>query len=112
MNIKELYDKMKNKVKGEVLLEDDNIYWKLPNEITFTIGICECEGYIEVNYKNYCITHWHPLNEEIYDDIMYMNNDVYWIKKKKLFGYSSPMFIGKNKYDSFSEKKKSKYIFI
>ena len=112
MNIKELYDKINNIVKGKVLLEDDNIYWKLPNEITFTIGISEREGYIEVNYKNYYITHWHPSNEEIYDDIMYMNNDVYWIKKKKLFGYSNPMFIEKNKYDSFSEKKKSKYIFI
>lgn len=112
MNINELYKKINNKVDGKVLCENDEIIWRLPNDIEFVIDICGNEGYVEVNYKDYCITHWHPLSDEIYDDLIYMNNNYYWVRKKKIFGYGRPMFIEKDKYNSFSKKKKSKYTII
>ena len=112
MNTNELYKKMKNKVKGKVFLEKDYIKWIFPNEVVFKIYFGDPEGYICVVYKNYNLTHFHPYSDEIFDDIMYLNNDIYWVKKKKIFGYSKPFFIEKSEYNSFDNKKKDKYIVI
>ena len=121
MNIKELHKKINDKnVRGVLSLESDKIIWTLPNNVEFQIAcsVYQNEGYIELNYyrnnKKINVTHFHPMDDEICDFVEYMDKGVIWIKNRNIFNrFDKPIWwIDKEKYNSFSERKKAKYVIL
>lgn len=115
-NITELYEKMiANKFQGQLSIENDWITWKLPNNVTFKIAVNNQphEGYIEVLYNDKNITHWHPMEDEIYKDLFDINTgQLLLIKKRKSFLTTPLMLIHKNDWEKLSLKRKNKYIVL
>ncbi len=119
MNIEELYKKMKNNVNGIVIIKDNKLIWTLPNNVEFEVS-CNAyqnEGYIELNYyrnnKKINVTHFHPMDDEIYNELNFFDKNVIWYKKKGIFNFDRPIWwIEKEKFDKLSERKKAKYIII
>lgn len=121
IDINDLYRKLtKEYFKGLFLVEDDWLIWKFSNHIMIKVSILELphEGYIETLYlhdgKEISLTHWHPMVEEIYPDLLEINTaESFWIlKKRKLFYDPYPISISKKTYASLSEKKKAKYVVL
>lgn len=118
-NTKELYDKMlAEQFVGEISVEKDMIIWKLPNSIILTIFVLNIppdEGYIGTSYpygkKELILAHWHPATDEIYNDLLAINTgQTLWIvKKRKIDFRNSPRIIERKEWETFSERKKSRY---
>jgi len=76
-NAKELFEMMKQTpdLCGDYYVDGDiNIIWNLYDSIQIDIGIDSRECYLGVNKKSFGkigsgITHWHPTNFEIYDEV-------------------------------------------
>lgn len=78
---------------GELLTKDDWLIWRLPNGITVKVAIDKriLEGYVDTSYyegKEYSLTHWHPVEKDIYNDLLDIENGkTFWIKTKKQIYY-------------------------
>lgn len=118
-DITDLYEKLKEEnLKGELSKENDLLIWKLPNHIVLKIAINIIsdrlhEGYIDTYYlkngREQNLTHWHPADDEIYEDLMNINEDrIIWVKKKTIWG-EWIMIMDKKEYEAMSDKRKSKY---
>ena len=121
LNEKDLYEKMvKEKFIGQLSFDENLLLWSLPNGITINIVINNQphEGYIDtyytINGKKCSLTHWHPMEDEIYQDLTDINNgQTFWIIKKRKFIFEPlPIIIEKEEYKSFSEKKKKRYFIL
>lgn len=120
-SVDELYKKMINeKFIGQLSVQKDWLIWNLPNKIIIKIAL-DCnplrEGCIDTYYfddkKEYNLTHWHPMEEEVYKDLMEINvGQVFWVKKKKSIFRNPPLIMDKSKWETFSEKKRRKYIIL
>lgn len=125
-NVKDLYEKLKSEdLQGELSKEGDQLIWKLPNNIILKIAVNNIwrngkitirEGYIGTSYlkngKEMVLTHWHPADDEIYPDLMDIKNgQTIWVKRKSILG-EAIIIMDKKEYESFSDKKKSKYIIL
>lgn len=122
-NVEDLYNKLVNdKFMGKLSLDKNWLIWELPNGVTLEIAINNPphEGYIGTYYThNNCkiiLTHWHPMDNEIYTDLKEINRgDYIWIakiKKPLLSSHPIPMMIKKQEYESFSEKRKRKFYIL
>lgn len=119
-DVADLYEKLKNEnLQGELIKEGDWLIWKLPNDIIVKISInpLNNEGYIDTFYlkkngKERKLAHWHPMEDEIYKDLMDINNgQTIWVKKKSSIE-DIAIIIDKKEYEAWSDRKKSKYIFL
>lgn len=116
----ELYEKMtSDQFTGKISVENDNLIWMLPNGITLKIIVDNQpqEGYIAVYYKDdkrkAQLTHWHPMEDEIYRDLYDINTgQIFWVKKKRCFFKEHPLFMDKSEWERYSEKRKSKYVVL
>lgn len=121
-----LYEKLKSEdLQGELSKEGEFLIWKLPNHIILKIAVnnVQCrgkitirEGYIDTYYlkngREQALTHWHPMEDEIYPDLMDIKNGrTIWVKRKSFFG-EQVIIMDKKEYESFSYKKKSKYVIL
>lgn len=120
-NVEELYEKMIcENFTGELFTKDDWLVWRLPNGITVKVAIDKRipEGYIDTYYydgKEYSLTHWHPVEEDIYNDLLKIENGkTFWVKTKKSIFYrkSLPVIMEMNRWETLSEKQKSKYYIL
>lgn len=119
-NTDDLYSEMKkNAFEGQLLKDGEMIVWKLDNNIIIYIFVNNQlhEGYIDTYYlnngKRIPLTHWHPMEDEIYDDLMDINlKNIIWVKKKTIFGETLPIIMERTEYKNMSNKKKSKYIIV
>lgn len=116
----ELFLKMKEEnLKGQLSKEDVFITWELDNHIILKILMQTIphERYIETYYhdhhKEISLTHWHPMEDEIYDDLMdIQSGKTIWVKRKGLWKESKPMIMDREEYEKMSEKRKKKYTII
>ena len=114
-DMEELYWALKKEnLKGELEMKDGWLIWRLPNNIILKISIWNPphEGYIDTYYlengREKPLTHWHPMDEELYADLMDINNGwTIWVKKKTLFG-ENIIIMDRVKYEAMSEKEKRK----
>lgn len=88
--------------------------WKLPNGICLKIVINNQphEGYIATYYlkngRELALTHWHPMEDEIYSDLMdIQNGQTIWVRKSSLFG-DQIIIMDKDEYERLSDRKKAK----
>lgn len=122
-DVEDLYKKLKSEdLQGELSKEGDWLIWKLPNGIILKIAINNIlwkgkpsirEGYIasyyQKNGRELTLTHWHPMEDEIYPDLMDIKNgQTIWVRRKSIRG-EKIIIMDKKEYESFSDKKKSKY---
>lgn len=122
-DVKDLYEKLKSEdLQGELSKEGNLLIWKLPNNIILKITVNNIqrngkitirEGYIGTSYlkngRELILTHWHPAEDEIYPDLMDIKNgQTIWVKRKSILG-EAIIIMDKKEYESFSDKKKSKY---
>lgn len=118
-NVEELYEKMIcENFTGKLLSKDDRLIWCLPNGITVKVAVDErmLEGYIDTSCccggKEHLLTHWHPMKDEIYNDLLKIDNgEIFWVKKKQSIFNSKglPIIMDKNEWEALSERQKSKY---
>lgn len=97
-NSKQLYEMMLNnsKLGGTIELIDDSIIWTF-DKVIYCIFIDFDEGIIEVLKNNKLkspITHWHPNNYEIYEDICNIGERGNIIVIKTFLGSSSILYMG------------------
>ena len=119
-NVTELYEKMISEhFAGQLEIESGLLVWTLPNGIVIKTIVENQpqEGYILVCYWNgkreTGLTHWHPMEDEIYKDLYDINiGQIFWVKKKRTFFTSSPLFMHKSIWEKFSDKRKNKYIIL
>lgn len=121
-NVEELYEKMIcGNFAGKLLTKDDWLIWQLPNGITVKVAIDErmLEGYIDTSYhcdgKEYLLAHWHPVEDEIYTDLLKIESgQTFWVKKKKsIFNSNSlPIIMDKTEWEAFQERQKNKYTML
>lgn len=122
-DVKDLYDKLKSEdLQGELSKEGDLLIWKLPNNIVLNIAVNNIQrkgkitirdGYIGTSYlkngREVLLTHWHPAEDEIYPDLMDIKyGQTIWVKRKSIWG-EAIIIMDKKEYDSFGDKKRSKY---
>lgn len=122
-DIADLYEKLKTEnLQGRLSREGESLIWKLPNNIILKIFVNDIksegeisfqEGYIDTYYlkngKEQNLTHWHPQADEIYPDLMDINNgQIIWVRKKSIFGECIVM-MDKKEYEAVSSKEKCKY---
>mgnify|MGYP001069077738 CR=1 FL=1 len=100
---------------GKLTKEGSLLIWELPNSIILKISINASphEGYIGTSYlkngKEVILTHWHPMEDEIYKDLMDINNgQIIWVKKRSILG-ERVIIMDKKEYETMSERQKSKY---
>lgn len=125
-DIEDLYEKLKSEdLQGELSKEDGLLIWKLPNQIILKISVNNMEwkgkttireGYIGTSYlkngREQILTHWHPMADEIYPDLMDIKNgQTIWVKKQSIWG-EQIIIMDKKEYESFSDKKKSRYMIL
>lgn len=104
----------KEDLKGTLEIKDDWLVWRLPNNIILKIYIWNPphEGYIAAYYskngKERPLTHWHPMDDEVYRDLIDINNGwTVWVKTKTLFG-ENIIIMDRNEYETMSDKEKRK----
>lgn len=115
-NAADLYEKLKKEdLKGKLAKEGELLIWKLPNGIILKIGFNDPphEGYIGTSYlkngKEIILTHWHPMEDEIYRDLMDIKNgDTFWVKRNSIFG-ELVTIMDRKEYEGLSDRKKRKY---
>lgn len=125
-DIADLYEKLKTEnLQGKLSKEGECLIWKLPNDIILKIymndmgskrGIPFREGYIDTCYlkngKEQNLTHWHPQEDEIYSDLMDINNgQTVWARKKSIFG-ERIIIMDKKEYEAISHKEKDRYTIL
>ncbi|MGN0604971.1 MAG: hypothetical protein ACI4JM_00460 [Oscillospiraceae bacterium] len=110
-----IYQKMKNeRFNGEISIDGFWIVWKFSENISIKVTIDNLheEGYISVTYlKQAKSTHWHPELDELYDDLLKINNNnLFGVIKKRGFLFRNHFFMmNKDYWESLNVKKKSKY---
>lgn len=112
-----LYKKMIDEhFAGQCALHDGWLIWKLPNGVILktTMNIPPYEGYIAAYYfdgkKENVLTHWHPMVEEIYDDLFQIHTgDIFWVIQRKSISKNLPLIMDKREWERFSDKKRRKY---
>ncbi len=96
-NTKDLYEMMlKNKKLGGSfeLVGDDLILWTF-DQFYYEISISEDDGYFVVNKtKRRQITHWHPSEAEIYDEICNVGEKGNVLVIRSFFGIESVLYMG------------------
>ena len=120
-----LYQDLKNveHLKGEVSLDNDTVYWQLPNGVLVDISINQlensslCEGYIGTTCmkdgKKRVLTHWHPVPEDIWSDLMDIQTGrTFWAVKKTMFGESLPLIFDIREFARLPQKEKDKYTIL
>ncbi len=122
-DIDDLYEKLKTEnLQGTLSKEGECLIWKLPNSIILKIFVNDIrskrgtsfrEGYIGTYYlkngREQNLTHWHPQDDEIYPDLMDINNgQTIWVRKKSIFG-ESIIIMDKKEYEAINHKKKDQY---
>lgn len=125
-DISDLYKRLKNEnLQGELSKEGEGLRWKLPNCIVLKIFINDIqskgkssfrEGYIDVCYlkngKEQYLTHWHPYEDEIYQDLMDINHGrTIWVRKKSIWG-ERILIMDRKEWEAFGHKKKRKYTIL
>lgn len=116
-DIDEVYEALlKENVKGELKKEKDFLVWTLPNQIIIEIALnLPYEGYIGtayiINGKRWELAHWHPQVDEMYNDLLdIQNGNTIWVTRKNMFGKKSvPIIMEKRDYEAMSDKRKSRY---
>lgn len=117
-SVEDLYEKMiRGNFTGKLLIKDDWLIWRLPGGITVKVAVDERlpEGYVATSYddgKEYPLAHWHPAEEDIYNDLLKMENgETFWVKKKKsIFNRRClPVIMDKNEWEALNERQKSRY---
>lgn len=119
-SITELYEKMlSEQFAGQLEIERSILVWTLPNGIVIKTIVDNQpqEGYISVCYRNgkreIELTHWHPMEDEIFKELNDMNRgQIIWVKRKRTFFTGYPFYIEKSVWENFSEKRKNKYIIL
>lgn len=106
----DLYEMMlkNDNLGGHFELKDDTLIWEF-EEIIYEIGINESSTTIQVFRKNKFkteITHWHPCNEEIYDDICNIGEKGNIIVIKKTLNGESIVYMGKKENCTYDINKK------
>lgn len=92
-SITELYEKMlSEQFAGQLEIERSILVWTLPNGIVIKTIVDNQpqEGYISVCYRNgkreIELTHWHPMEDEIFKELNDMNRgQIIWVKRKRTF---------------------------
>lgn len=115
--VTELYEKMIcEHFAGQLEIENDLLIWTLPSGIAIKIVIDNQprEGYILACYqkgkREVELTHWHPMEDEIYEDLYKINTgQIFWMKKKRALFTNYPLYMEKSTWEKFSEKRKAKY---
>lgn len=109
----------KYNLQGNLLKNKDMIIWKLENQIIIKIYVNDLpnEGYIDIYYlkdgKEMSLTHWHPYEDELFNDLMDIHfGRIIWVKKKTLFGETLPIIIERKVYENMNDKKKRKYTVV
>ena len=112
-NTKELYDKMIEtpNLCGKFELVGKTIFWDLFDGFDIQISIEPPDTYFSIEKKLFWkitdqITHWHPNEENIYDEVceIGLKGNVAVIRKNLLF--TSVVYMGKEENCPFSPKKK------
>ena len=121
-NVEELYERMKcGNFTGKLSTKDEWLIWRLPNGVTIKVAIDEriLEGYIDTSYncdgKEYLLAHWHPVEGEIYSDLLKIESgQTFWVKKKKSIFNSKglPIIMDKNEWEALNERQKKRYTII
>lgn len=125
-DIGELYEKLKTEnLQGKLSKEGECLIWKLPNDIMLKISIYDIqskrgtsfrEGYIDTYYlkngKEQNLTHWHPQEDEIWQDLMDINSgQIIWVRKKSIFG-ERIIIMDQKEYKAIDHKEKGKYTIL
>lgn len=119
-NTDDLYLQMKkNDFHGKLSRDKELIVWELDNNIILNILVNNQphEGYIDTYYlnngKRIPLTHWHPMDDEIYDDLVDINlGKTIWVTKKNIFGKSVPIIMDRTEYECMKDREKRKYTVI
>lgn len=119
-NVEDLYNRMiTENFIGEISFENEWLTWTLPNGIVIGVAVNnqQHEGYIDTKYfdgqKNITLTHWHPMEDEIYSDLSAINDgEAFWIVKKKSVLKSLPQIIDKSEWQRLDEKSKCKFTIL
>lgn len=115
----ELYEKLKTEdLQGELSVEGELLIWRLPNGICLKIAVNNQphEGYIDTYYlkdgREQALTHWHPMEDEIYRDLLDIRDgQTFWIRKRSLFS-DQIIIMDKNEYERLSDREREKCIIL
>lgn len=125
-DISDLVKRLKNEnLQGELSKEGEGLLWRLPNHIVLKVYINDIEskgkssfreGYIAACYlkngKEQYLTHWHPLVDEIYQDLTDINcGRVIWVRKRSIWG-EQILIMDRKEYEALCYKKKRKYTIL
>ncbi|MDQ0363042.1 hypothetical protein [Breznakia pachnodae] len=123
--VSELFSKLKKlNVKGRIDYDDSNVLWYLSDLVLVRIypQSAPDEGYIGVSYVHNgkelsgTGTHWHPLKEEIWSDILSLHNgDYVFVAKTSLLSKNVIMMTTKEfeaKKHKFKNRKYCTYSII
>lgn len=94
--------------KFELKNDDEQIIWTFEN-VRYEIEVDESEGYLGVfkNNKSHTdITHWHPLNYEIYDEVCNIGEKGNVLIIKSFLGSTEILYMGNPKNYVFDKNKK------
>lgn len=120
-SVTELYEKMiGEQFTGQIEIKSDSLIWTLDSGIVLEIVVDNQpqEGYIGINYLDYKkrttqLTHWHPMEYEIYRDLWDINTgQTFWVKKKRSILWRYPLIMDRRVWEGYSEKRKSKYVIL
>ncbi len=106
----DLYEMMlkNDNLGGYYELKDDTLVWTF-DEVIYEIGINEVSTTIQV-FKNVKlkkeITHWHPENDEIYDDVCNIGEKGNILVIKKTLNGESVVYMGKKENCTYDINKK------
>lgn len=110
-NTKQLYEMMmKNpKLGGKIELEnDERIIWTF-EKVIYDISVDKDDGFIDVlknNRSKTSITHWHPSNDEIYDEICRIGERGNVLVIKSFLESSAICYIGSVKNCPYKKNKR------
>lgn len=116
--IEELYEALRRQnPAGELALQEDTILWRLPNGVALWVcleGDCR-EGIIATAWtdsrgRERPLTHWHPVGEEIFGDLLDIcQGRTFWVRKKRALFEPPPLIMERERWERLSERSRQKY---
>ncbi len=108
---KKLYEMMlkNDKLGGKFELKEDSVIVWTFEKVIYEIAIDEFDGYFCVfknNKLHSSITHWHPNNYEIYDDVCNIGEKGNLLIIKSFFNSEQVLYMGKPGKCTFNKNKK------
>lgn len=105
MTTAELYERLAANpdLRGEIALEDDLIIWRVTSALTLDIAVSYKDTYVGVNGA---LHHWHPDEDDIYDDLCAIGKRGNILVIRKTLASSEVFYSGAASEYRFSPNKK------